>query len=111
MPRQTFLGEIEQLVLLAVHRLGKKAYAVAIRDEICNTTGMELSRGTVYVTLHRLESKGYLRSRMGTPTPARGGRRKRFYRVTASGVSVLKSSKQTMVRLWDGLDSILGKNP
>ncbi len=107
----TSLGELEQMVLLAALRLDGKAYAVSIRDELTEQTGRSPSRGALYTVLERLESKGYLSSRMGDPTPERGGRSKRYYRVTSSGIRVLKTSKQAMHRLWQGLDSILDKNP
>ncbi|MGH9320602.1 MAG: PadR family transcriptional regulator, partial [Vicinamibacteria bacterium] len=67
------------------------------------------SRGAVYTVLERLESKGYLLSHVGSPTPERGGRGKRFYRVTPAGLKALKTSKDAMVKLWRGLESVLGK--
>src|SRR3954467_11292118 len=73
------LGEFEQVVLLAVLRLGDDAYAVSIRDEIAECTGRDVARGSIYITLDRLETKGYLRSRLADPTPERGGRAKRYY--------------------------------
>ena len=66
------LGDLEQLVLLAVLRLGELAYAVSVREEIQQRTGRDVSRGAVYVTLDRMERKGYLRSRLGEPTRERG---------------------------------------
>ena len=69
------LGEFEHVVLLAILRLGDDAYAVTMRDEILRCTGRDVSRGSVYITLDRLETKGYLRSRLADPTPERGGRR------------------------------------
>ena len=106
----TTLGGFEQTVLLATLRLEDEAYAVTIREELEAQTGRATARGALYTALERLESKGYMSSRMGAPTPARGGRAKRFYRVTRSGVEALKDSKQTMERLWQGLDSLLGRS-
>jgi DNA-binding PadR family transcriptional regulator len=97
------------MVLLATLRLGEDAYAVSIRHEIGARSGKQVARGALYTVLERLEEKGYLTSRMGSPTPERGGRPKRFYKVTPSGVKALKGSKQAMVRLWQGLESVLGK--
>jgi len=103
------IGGFEQLVLLATLRLGPEAYAVTIRRELEERGGRNVSRGALYTVLERLESKGLLSSRMGDPLPERGGRARRYYRVTASGVNRVKSSKDQMVRLWKGLESVLGK--
>ena len=75
------LGEFEQLVLLALLRLQPEAYGVAIRDEIEEKTGRRVALGSVYTTLLRLEDKGFVATRIGEPTPQRGGRRKKFYRI------------------------------
>ena len=104
------LGGLEQMVvLLAVLHLEEGAYAVSIRRELERRSGKRVSRGALYTVLERLESKGYLSSHMGSPTSERGGRPKRFYRVTPSGVKAVKSSKETMIGLWRGLESVLGK--
>jgi DNA-binding PadR family transcriptional regulator len=79
------LGEFELLVLLAAMRLGKDAYGVSIRKEIETRTARVLTHGALYTTLDRLENKGLLRSRVGDPTPERGGRAKRYYQITAAG--------------------------
>jgi DNA-binding PadR family transcriptional regulator len=81
MSERDFLGELEQMVILAVLRLEGKGYAVSIREEIIRRTGRDVSRGSVYITLERLEAKGYLRSWLADPTPTRGGRAKRYYEV------------------------------
>lgn len=96
------LGEVEQLVLLAALRIGDDAYPVSVRDEIEATTGIALSRPTVYITLDRLEQKGYLHSRFGDPTPERGGKAKRCFRVEAAGVRALRASLQALDRLAAG---------
>lgn len=104
------LGEFEQVVLLAVLRLGEKAaYAVAVRGEIEARTGRSVSRGSVYITLDRLEIKGYLRSWLGEPTPERGGRAKRFYTATPRAVQALRQSRDALLALWRGLDGVLGR--
>jgi len=72
------IGEFEHMVLLAVLRLGDDAYAVTVREEILTHTGRHVSRGSIYITLDRLETKGYLKSRLGEPTAERGGRAKRY---------------------------------
>jgi len=104
-------GEFEQMVLLAILQLGDGAYAVPIRHEIEERARRQVSRGALYTALERLEGKGLLTSRMGEPTAERGGRSKRFYKVTARGLRAVRNSRDAMVRLWRGLDSVLGKVP
>ena len=103
------LGGLEQMALLAILRLKEDAYAVAIREELASRTGKTVSRGALYTVFERLEGKGFLSSWMGTPTPERGGRAKRYYRVTAMGRRALKQSKKTMQSLWRGLEAELGE--
>ena len=97
------LGEFEQLVLLAVLLLEDAAYAVSVREAIERRTGRPVSRGAIYVTLSRLDDKGYLDSRLGDPTPERGGRAKRLYRVKPVGVAALKLSLGALDRMRAGL--------
>ena len=101
------LGEFEHLVLLAVLRLGDEAYAVAIRDEIEARTGRRVSRGSVYVTLDRLETKGYLKSRLGDPSAVRGGRAKRYYALRPRAVAALHESRRALLQMWRGVDGFL----
>ena len=101
------LGEFEHVVLLAVLRLGDEAYAVPILDEIERCTGRSISRGSVYITLDRLETKGYLRSWLADPTPERGGRAKRYYALRPRAVQALKESRRALVALWKGLETKL----
>ena len=101
------LGEFEHMVLLAIMRLGDDAYAVPVRDEILRCTGRDVSRGSVYITLDRLETKGYLRSRLADPTPERGGRAKRYYTLRPRAVEALKDSRRALVALWRGLEGVL----
>ena len=98
-----FLGEFEHIVLLALLRLDDRAYGVTVRQEIEQRTQRELSIGAVYATLDRLESKGYVRSRRGDPTPERGGRSKRFFRVTAKGVEAVNRTHQALRQMTEGL--------
>jgi len=106
-PDVSTLGEFEHVVLLAILRLGDQAYAVAIRDEILDRTGRDVSRGSIYITLDRLETKGYLRSRLADPTPERGGRAKRYYTLRPRAVEALKESRRALVALWRGLEGVL----
>jgi PadR family transcriptional regulator PadR len=101
------LGEFEHVVLLSILRLDDEAYAVSIRDEIARCTGRDVSRGSVYITLDRLETKGYLRSRLADATPERGGRAKRYYALRPRAVEALKESRRALVALWRGLESVL----
>ena len=98
------LGEFEQLVLLAVVRLGDTAYGVSIAAEITDRTGREASLGAVYKTLERLEDKGLVSGRVGAPTAERGGRRKKHYRVLATGRRALEQSVQALRSMTTGLE-------
>ncbi len=97
------VGELEVLLLLSVLRLGDEAYGVAVRDELERRTGRRLSRGAVYATLRRLESKGFLVSELGEPTPERGGRAKRFLCPSAAGLEALQSSLRDLDRMREGI--------
>ena len=90
MPRN--LGEFEQLILFAVLRLGEGAYGVTIRQEIEANTGRETSAGAVYTSLERLEKRGLVSSSFGEPSPERGGKRKKFYRLEEAGAELLDRS-------------------
>jgi len=93
------LGRFEELVLLALVRLRENAYGVPIRREIAERTGRDVSFGAVYTTLERLERKGYVTSRIGEPTPERGGRVKRYFRIEAPGVRALNETRETVASM------------
>ena len=97
------LGELEQVVLLAALRVGDDAYGVPIAHEIARRTGREPSLATLHKTLARLEDKGYVTSRMGEPTPTRGGRRRRHFAVTPAGRQAVRASIAALRRLASGL--------
>jgi PadR family transcriptional regulator PadR len=103
-----YLGEFEHIVLLALLRLEDRAYGVTVRQEIEFRTQREVSIGAVYATLDRLEAKGYVRSRRGDPTPERGGRSKRLFRVTASGVEAVRRTHQALRQMTEGLQLAWG---
>jgi PadR family transcriptional regulator PadR len=107
MGKGEYLGEFEQIVLLAVLRLGKNAYGVTILEEIEKRTGRSVMIGAVYATLDRLGNKGYLSSKVGEPTPERGGRAKRFFKITAQGSAALERSRKILENMWAGLDPIM----
>jgi DNA-binding PadR family transcriptional regulator len=90
------LGTLELIVLLSVVCLGTDAYGMPIRDEIHRRIGRNISFGAVYVTLQRLESKGLAESRMGEPTAERGGRAKKFFRVTKAGLQAVRRSQDAI---------------
>jgi PadR family transcriptional regulator PadR len=98
------LGEFEQVVLLAILRLGDNAYGVAIRSEIKKCTRREPTPGALYTTLDRLEKKGVVESRFGDPTPQRGGRAKRFFMVNRKGHAAIASAQRSYQSLLAGLD-------
>ena len=104
MTKGNYLGEFEQVVLLAVGRLGEEAYGMSIRQEIEATARRPVSIGAVYATLDRLEQKNLLTSSTGEATPVRGGRPKRFFTLLPSAQASLLAARQTMDRLWDGLE-------
>jgi DNA-binding PadR family transcriptional regulator len=98
------LGEFEQMVLLAIVRLGDGVYGVPIVDEIQRRTGRSVAPAAVYVTLRRLEQKGLLSSWLGDPTPDRGGKARRCVKVTRAGLESLRESRQALDQMWKGLD-------
>ena len=106
----TGLGEFEQIVLQAILRLGEGAYGVSISTEIAERTGRTPSPGALYTTLDRLEEKGLVVSRIGDPTPQRGGRAKRYFRVTKAGAYAVKRAQDAYRRLLEGLGILEGAN-
>jgi DNA-binding PadR family transcriptional regulator len=96
------LGEVEQLVLLAVLRLEGAAYAVPIRDLIERHTGIVLARGSIYITLDRLEKKGLVESYMSAPTPEPGGKARRVFRMRPPGIAALRDARRAVDRLAAG---------
>lgn len=96
----------EELMLLAVWRLQENAYAVTIREQVNRVTGKTWSFGTIFVTLDRLSKKGYLTSELGEPTPERGGRSKRFYRLTQAGRIALLDIRRLEQSMWEGISEL-----
>ena len=101
--KRTYLGEFEEIVLLTVAILGEEAYGVTVTQELEQKTGRSVGFSTVHTTLQRLEEKGFLASQMGGATAERGGRRKRFFTVTAAGRKALVEVKQVREELWGAL--------
>lgn len=103
------LGEFEQIVLLALLRLGSEAYGAAVVSEIDKRSGRGVSVSAVHTTLDRLEQKGLVKSRVGDPTPQRGGKRKRHFEVAAVGLKALQASYRSIRNMADGLEDLLGE--
>ena len=114
MPSTSPLGEFEVVVLMAVLHLsqaGDDAFGSAIRDDIERRSGRQVSRGSIYITLDRLEEKGLLTSRSGGTSADRGGRPKRLFRVTPPGRRAVKHSLTLFARMRAGLEPVLGDLP
>ena len=103
MPKGESLGEFEHLVLLALLRLGADAYGMRVRREIAARTGRDVTIGAVYATLDRLEAKGLIAGTLADPTPERGGRAKKSFRVTGAGIGAVNRSRQELDSMVDGL--------
>jgi PadR family transcriptional regulator len=106
MGERDYLGEFEHIVVLALLRLEDGAYGVSVRQEIESRIKRVVSIGAVYATLDRLEQKGYVKSRRGDPTPERGGRSKRFFRVTARGVAAVNRAQRALQSMSEGLELV-----
>lgn len=103
MAARSQLGDLEELVLLAVLRLGENAYGAAIREELKQRADRVVSVSTIYVTLMRLEEKGYVRSWMGEPTAERGGKAKRYFEIRPEGTDALEATRTIRERMWEGV--------
>ena len=109
MSRQAFLGEFEQMVLLAILQLEGRAYGPNISEVLEARAGRQVSRGALYSSLDRLQQKKALRWRIEGTTSERGGHPMRRFEVTAAGVKALRASRQALTSLWSGLDHVLGE--
>jgi PadR family transcriptional regulator PadR len=103
------LGEFEQIVMLALLRLGADAYGATVCAEIEKRGGRGVSVSAVHTTLERLEQKGLVKSRIGDPTPQRGGKRKRHYEMAPLGVKSLQASYRSIRSMADGIEHLLGE--
>lgn len=108
MDKRDHLGEFELLVLLAILRLGSNAYGMAVRREIEERAGRKTSIGALYLTLDRMEQKGFIASEIGEATPERGGRAKRFFSINPSGREALKKSLKEVRKMAAGYFPIPG---
>jgi PadR family transcriptional regulator PadR len=103
--KRATLGEFEEVVLLIVAMLDGNAYGVNITHEIVQQTNRSVRLNQVHASLHRLEDKGMINSKMGDPTPERGGRRKRIFTITAYGQQTLYDIRAVRTNLWNLLPS------
>lgn len=110
MSKRSYLGELELMVLLAVVRLGEEAYGVPIAKELLNLTGRDISLGSIYAALDRMELKSFVVSWLGDPTPERGGRAKRYFRVTPAGIRALERTRTALIKLWSGIPLLEGRH-
>jgi PadR family transcriptional regulator, regulatory protein PadR len=109
MRTENLLSNFELMVMLALIRLGENAYGVPISHEIEKRSGREVSIGSIYAALERLEAKRFVASEMGEPTAERGGRAKRYFKVTPKGLREVRELKGTLVNLWRGLTELGGE--
>ncbi len=109
MPPRPTLGEMELLVLLAVLRLEDQAYGVPIAQELLALAGRDVALGSIYAALDRLEQKGLVLSSLGDPTPERGGRAKRYFRLTPAGLQAVRDTRAALTTLWSGIPSLAGE--
>jgi DNA-binding PadR family transcriptional regulator len=100
MASRIYLGELEELILLMVALLNKEAYGVSITEELKKQAGREISISAAHAALHRLEEKGFVKSRMGGSSAERGGRRKRLFSITAYGRNALEELRDTRTAIW-----------
>jgi DNA-binding PadR family transcriptional regulator len=108
--QRAYLGEFELMVMLVLARLGDDAYGVPISRELEQQRGHSVSIGSVYAALERLENKRLVASSLGDPTPERGGRAKRYFRVTREGLEQIRATRQLLTRLWRGLPELKGES-
>lgn len=108
MPKGVYLGEFEQLVMLAVLRLGNEAYGMTVRRELETTARRSVTIGSVYGTLERLEEKGLMSSWRSDPDAVRGGRSRRYFRVEREGEAALADARDRMHRMWKGVRVVAG---
>lgn len=103
----TYLGEFEEIVLLAVGILKDEAYGVSIRQEIEDQTKRNVNIGAVHTALHRLEDKGYLASMFGEAEEVRGGKRKRLFTLTTLGIKTLRDAQAIRSQMWSQLPNVI----
>ena len=106
MRKGAYLGQFELMVLLVLMRLEDEAYGVTIANELEEQTGREVVVASVYATLERLQDRGLVSSSLGDATPERGGRAKRYFRITGAGVREVRDARRSLLSLWKGLPEL-----
>lgn len=107
-PRTPTLGDLEQLLLLALLRLGEDAHGVSIRAELIEIAERALSPGAIYTAMNRLERRGLVRSTLGQPTSARAGKRRRLYAITPAGLNAIRDAYGRLRAMARGVEADLG---
>ena len=107
MRNETYLGELEQMMLMAILQLKDQAYGLNIQRELMERGDRQVAPGALYATLDRLEGKGVVTSRFADPTPGRGGKPRRYLTVTSKGVEALQKARSAWQRLAEGLEGIM----
>jgi DNA-binding PadR family transcriptional regulator len=102
------ISNFEFMVLLALIRLGDEAYGVPISEQIEEDSGHDVAVGSGYAALDRLQSRGFVSSSVGDPTPERGGRAKKYFKLTGKGMKVVQETQRTLTRMWKGLPKLEG---
>ena len=110
MTQRAHLSTFELMVMLALARIGERAYGVPIAKEIREHSGRTVVVGSVYAALDRLTEKGLVTSELGEPTPERGGRAKRYFRLTTKGVREARDAQRTLIKLWRGIPQLRGES-
>lgn len=110
MTDRSYLGEFELILLLAILHLGEEAYGVPISREIERHRGRNVAIGSVYAALERLEAKGLVASSLGDPTPERGGKAKRYFRITKEGLRHVHETRRVLTKLWQKLPELTGES-
>ena len=105
--KKKHLGELEQMVIMAVLQLKGGAYGTAVLKELSERGGRKVSPGALFATMDRLEGKGLVESTLGDPTPGRGGKRKRFLTVTPAGITALRKARSAWARMSEGIEEVL----
>jgi PadR family transcriptional regulator, regulatory protein PadR len=106
MPAPTSLGTNDLMILLALMRLGDDAYGVPIGRAVEEAVGRPVALASVYATLDRLVERGLVETEIGDPTPERGGRAKKYFKITGKGVREARAAKQSLLKLWKGLPQL-----
>jgi len=109
MAKRQYLGNFELVVMLALIRLGENAYGVPIAREIEVRSGRRVSLGSIYATLERLEAKGLVSSELGEPTSERGGRAKKYFRISGMGLREVRATQRMLMKSWQGLRQLEGR--